>query len=264
MDIFHAVAYGFIQGMTEFLPVSSSAHLTLLPFFTGWQDPGLAFDVALHWGTLAAVFIYFRKDVLHLIQSFIGSLKGGRTPEHLLPWKIAIATVPGAALGFIFEKQAESLFRSPVLLACTLSVMGAALWAADRWGRKDTGIESLSFGKAVLIGIAQGIAIVPGVSRSGITIATGLLLGLDRESAVRFSFLLSMPITLGAGLLKSKYLIHNAGDPGILIGIVSSGLFGFAAIHILITYVRSRSFTPFVIYRFALAAAVLIMLGSRP
>ncbi len=261
MSIFQAVVYGFIQGVTEFLPISSSAHLILLPYFTGWNDPGLAFDVALHWGTLAAVFIYFRKDVVMLVRLFVESLKGARSPEHMLPWKIAAATVPAAALGFFLEKHAETVFRSPALLIFTLSLMGAALWAADRWGKKNAGMESISFTKAVLIGCAQGLALVPGVSRSGVTITSALLLGLDRESAVRFSFFLSMPITLGAGLLKSRYLVQNIGDPVILTAILSSMLFGMAAIHLLISYVRNKSFTPFVIYRLALAATIAFMLG---
>ena len=262
MSIFQSIVYGFIQGTTEFLPISSSAHLILVPFFTGWEDPGLAFDVALHWGTLAAVFIYFRKDVAWMIRLFIESLRGARSAEHALPWKVAAATVPAAVIGLLIEKQAESLFRSPALLAGTLSMMGLALWAADRWGRKHLGMGGLSLGKCVLIGFAQGLALVPGVSRSGVTITTALLLGLDRKSAVRFSFLLSMPITLGAGVLKSKYLVHHIQEPAILIAIVSSLLFGLAAIHVLITYVKKGSFTPFVIYRFALSAVILIFLLS--
>lgn len=260
MTIFQSCVYGIIQGLTEFLPVSSSAHLILLPFFTRWADPGLAFDVALHWGTLLAVFIYFRRDVAMMIQLTIESLRGQRSAAHAVPWKIVLATVPGAVMGFILEKQAESLFRSPALLACTLSTMGVALWASDRWGQKSMKLEELSWGKALLIGLGQGVAIVPGISRSGITITTGLLLGLEREAAVRFSFFLAMPITLGAGLLKSKYILQNFGDPSIAVGILTSAIFGLAAIHILITYVKKKSFTPFVIYRLGLAGVILLML----
>ncbi len=263
MNIFQAVSYGLIQGLTEFLPVSSSAHLTLLPVFTGWEDPGLSFDVALHWGTLIAAVVYFRKDVLRLIALAIESLKGASTPEHHLPWKIAAATIPGAILGLLLEKHAEHAFRSPLLLAVTLSTMGLALFAADRWGSKQIPLEQISWRQAIIIGVCQGIALIPGVSRSGITITTALVLGLDREAAVRFSFFLAIPITLGAGLVKFKYLIHNIGDPAIPVGLLVSALSGLAAIHILITYVRRKSFTPFVVYRLALAVAIVAFIATH-
>jgi undecaprenyl-diphosphatase len=256
MPFLHSLIYGAIQGLTEFLPVSSSAHLVLLPYFTGWEDPGLAFDVALHWGTLFAAVLYFRNDVIALIADAFRFLGGQRTPQTALPFKIAVATIPGGIIGFLFEKQAETLFRSPALLACTLSAMGVGLWAADRWGSKSKGLDGLSWAQAFAIGVAQGLAIVPGVSRSGITITAALALGLRREEAVRFSFLMLMPITLGAGLLKSKYLISNIGDASVWVALVSSFLFGIAAIHILISYVRSKSFIPFVVYRLALAASI--------
>jgi len=252
MSLSHAIAYGIIQGLTEFLPVSSSAHLTLLPFFTGWEDPGLAFDVALHWGTLLAVLVYFRKDVLNLILN-----------DRTLGYKIALATVPGAVIGFLLEEHAETVFRSPALLAVTLSVMGIFLLIADKKGSHSVVLGELSWKKALLIGLSQGLAIVPGVSRSGVTIATGLLLGLEREAAVKFSFYLAIPITMGAGLLKSPYLISNIHDSSILVAIVSSALAGFAAIQILITYVRTKSFTPFVVYRLALAGCIVVWLLSR-
>ncbi|MCG3205376.1 MAG: Undecaprenyl-diphosphatase [Elusimicrobia bacterium] len=264
MTIFHSLVYGSIQGLTEFLPVSSSAHLILIPFFTKWPDPGLAFDVALHWGTLLAVFIYFRTDVALMLRLFWESLCGKRSEAHTLPWKIALATLPGAVLGYILEKHAESVFRSPALLAGTLSVMGLGLWASDRWGKKEISLEQLSWKHSLLIGLAQGIALVPGVSRSGITIATALFLGFKREAAVRFSFFLAMPITLGAGLLKSGYLLQNITDPFISIGILTSLLSGLAAIHILLTYVKNNSFTPFVLYRLGLAGVVLFMLSLKP
>jgi undecaprenyl-diphosphatase len=263
MSFLHSIVYGAIQGLTEFLPVSSSAHLVLVPFFTGWEDPGLAFDVALHWGTLAAVFLYFRKDVVTLILDGARFAAGVRTPETLLPLKIAAATVPGAIIGFVFEDQAETLLRSPLILSVTLSLMGIALWCADRFGRKLSTVNDISWGQALLIGTMQGVAIVPGVSRSGVTITSALFLGLRREEAVRFSFLMSMPITLGAGLLKSGYLITKFNDPSIWLALISSFVFGITAIHILITYVKTKSFTPFVVYRIALAATVIVWLYRR-
>lgn len=263
MNIFEAVVYGIVQGLTEFLPVSSSAHLILIPVFTGWADPGLAFDVALHWGTLAAVFVYFRKDLLALVTGAWGALKGGRAPENILPFKIAAATLPGAIIGFLVEDYAETTFRSPWIMVVTLSVMGVALWVADRVGPKVRKMEDITWTRALLIGLMQAVALIPGVSRSGVTITTGLLLGFERTAAVRFSFLLSVPITLGAGLLKSHYIFENLGSPAIWVGIVASALAGIAATHVLITYVRQRSFTPFVVYRLILAAVLAATLLTR-
>ncbi len=263
MNIFQALVYGVVQGLTEFLPVSSSAHLILVPIFTGWPDPGLAFDVALHWGTLAAVFIYFRKDITGLILGAVGALTGGRAPENMLPWKIAVATVPGALFGFAFEHQAETVFRSPWIMVGTLSIMAVALFYADRVGKKNLHLEDITWTRAIIVGTVQAFALIPGVSRSGITITAGLLLGLERTAAVRFSFFLAMPITAGAGILKSSYLIHNLGVPAIWVAVLTSAVAGILATHVLITYVRTRSFTPFVVYRIALAAVLAATLLSR-
>jgi len=257
MHFSQAAIYGIIQGLTEYLPISSSAHLVLLPLFTGWPDPGLAFDVALHWGTLVAVLFYFRREVVNLTLGFFGSLKGKWEFENRLPWQIGVATLPGAVIGFLFEKQAESTFRSPWILAGTLSVLGVLLFYADRKGSRSLTLSHLTWGKAILIGLSQGLAIIPGVSRSGITITTALLLGLDRTAAVRFSFYLSIPIIFGAGLLKAKFILHNAGDPSIWVAMIGAAVSGLAAIHTLITYVRTRSFTPFVIYRFGLSLIIM-------
>lgn len=263
MHFHQSLVYGLIQGLAEFLPISSSAHLVLVPFFTGWEDPGLAFDVALHWGTLIAAVIYFRNDLIAMTAGFFGSLRGEREIINRLPWHVIAATIPGALLGFVFEKKAETLFRSPALVAGTLSIMGLGLYIADRIGRKTDSLEELNLPKALLIGFSQGLAIVPGISRSGITITMALLLGLDRESSVRFSFFLSIPIIFGAGLLKCKYLIQNIGDPSIIVAILSSMIFGWIAIAVLIRYVKTKSFLPFVVYRFALAAVVVACLVIR-
>lgn len=260
MSALQAIVYGLIQGLTEFLPVSSSAHLILLPFLTGWPDMGLGFDVALHWGTLLAVLIYFRFDIGRLFLDFLGLTQGQRRPENKLPLYIILGTIPGAALGFVFEKQAETLFRSPWILCVTLSLMGTGLFLADKFGTKNRSLADITWKTALTIGLAQGIAIVPGISRSGITITTALLLGLTRADAVRFSFYLAIPITAGAGLLKMDYLFHNANDPIIWLAMGTSLASGAAAIHILMTYVRTKSFTPFVVYRLILAGGVLTWL----
>lgn len=248
MTFFQAIAFGVVQGITEFLPISSSAHLLLLPWFMGWKDPGLAFDVALHWGTLIGVVTYYRRDLWELAKS----------PRNPLILKLAAATVPGAVLGLILEKHAENTLRSPWITATAMAVMGILLYSADRRSAAATHSSSeISWGQALLIGTSQGIALIPGVSRSGITISTALLLGLSRPSAVQFSFLLSIPITFGAGLLKSKYLLDNLGDPTVLAGIVSSAVAGFLAIGFLVKFVRTKSFTPFVVYRLILSGVIV-------
>lgn len=261
MSALQAAIFGLVQGLTEFLPVSSSAHLVLVPFFTGWPDPGLAFDVALHWGTLLAVVIYFRRDILNIVRDAFRSLGGARGPEYRLPWQIAAATVPGVIAGLLLEKYAETAFRSPPLLAVTLSAMGLLLAAADRLGSKSVSLSGVTWAKALTIGICQSLALIPGVSRSGVTMTTGLFLGLEKTAAVRFSFLLSIPITLGAGLLKIDYLFANLANPQFLAGLAASAVSGFLAIHFLLNYVRSKSFMPFVVYRLALAAAIVLKLA---
>jgi undecaprenyl-diphosphatase len=197
------------------------------------------------------------------VRGALGALRGGRAAENILPLKIAVATVPGAVIGFLIEDYAETVFRSPWVMVVTLSLMGAALWYADRMGPKSRNLEDVSWAQALTIGFAQAIALIPGVSRSGVTITAGLLLGFERTAAVRFSFLLSVPITLGAGLLKSSYLVANAGSPAVWVGLITSAAAGIAATHVLITYVRTRSFTPFVIYRIALAAVLAATLLVR-
>lgn len=256
MTIFEAIVYGVIQGITEFLPISSSAHLILLPVFTGWKDPGLAFDVALHWGTLLAVLLYYWRDLLTLAKGGVRFLAGERKHENILPWQILAATIPAAVIGYLVEDLAATAFRSPWIMVVTLSLLGVLLWLADRLGRKRIPMEAVGWMPALIIGCCQAIALVPGVSRSGVTITTALFLGLDRSAAVRFSFLLSIPITAGAGLLKSPYVMNNLGNPMIWAGVAASAVSGMLAMHVLISYVKNRSFTPFVLYRIALAVVL--------
>jgi undecaprenyl-diphosphatase len=254
-----AITFGIIQGLTEFLPVSSSAHLTLLPFFTGWQDPGLAFDVALHWGTLMAVLLYFWKDVGQLVQGVLGFAKGKRDFENKFPFMIALATIPGVISGVLVEKWAETIFRSPQLIMITLCLGALALYAADRYGIRKLTLSEFTWTKAFIVGLLQCLALMPGVSRSGITISTALALGFQRTDAVRFSFFLAIPITAGAGLLKIGYLLTNLNNIHVITALVASAVSGMAAIHLLLRYTRNKSFTPFVIYRFILAGAILIV-----
>ena len=200
MTLWQAIVLGLVQGMGEFLPISSSAHLVLIPWICNWPDPGLTFDIALHVGTLVSVVAYFWRDWLQLVR---GGLKGFTTPEGKLFWFIVAASIPGAGIGFLLEHKAETVFRSPALIAVMLIVMGILLLLADRKGAKVTGLIGIRFATSFCIGISQALAIIPGVSRSGITMTTGLFAGLTREATARFSFLLSAPIIFGAAIIKA-------------------------------------------------------------
>jgi undecaprenyl-diphosphatase len=262
VTILQAIILGLVQGLGEFLPISSSAHLVLVPWFFGWTDPGLTFDVALHLGTLFAVVLYFWKDWWQLI---IKGLTDVRSVQGRLFWYLVAASVPGGIAGFLLEKKAETIFRAPVLIAIMLIVMGGLLYWADRKSVKMTGINQISFGTSILIGISQALAIIPGVSRSGITMTTGLLLGLTREGAARFSFLLSTPIIFGAAMVK---LPHVMADPSVLsvdfmAGVLVSCLTGVASIGFLLRYVQTKDFLPFVWYRFILGALVIVATMAR-
>ncbi len=260
------ILYGAIQGLTEFLPVSSSAHLTLLPWLAGWEDPGLGFDVALHVGTLLAVLWYFWREWWELAIGALDGLRRGRpiaNEKASLFWKIAAASVPGAVLGLALEHKAEEAFRAPALIACTLASLGALLYWSDRRPDSSAGVDAIEWSDALWIGLAQAAAIVPGVSRSGVTISVARLRGIGREAAARFSFLLSTPIIAGAAALKSRALLAAGHDPAQLAALVSSAVFGFASIAALIHYVRQRSYLPFVLYRFGLAALVILVLLRR-
>jgi undecaprenyl-diphosphatase len=266
MTLGQGIVYGAIQGLTEFLPVSSSAHLTLLPWLAGWEDPGLGFDVALHVGTLLAVLWYFWRDWWAMgIAAFEGLRRGQPAAEEQarLFWKIAAASVPGAALGLALEHKAEEAFRSPALIAFTLAALGALLYWSDHRPDSSAGVDDIGWRDALWIGLAQAGAIVPGVSRSGVTISVARFRGIGREAAARFSFLLSTPIIAGAAVLKGRALLAAGHDPAQLAALASSALFGFVSIAALIRYVRQRSYLPFVLYRFGLAALVIFVLIRR-
>jgi undecaprenyl-diphosphatase len=261
-----AVVLGILQGLGEFLPISSSGHLIVVPWLMGWPDSGLAFDVALHLGTLAAVGFAFWRDWVRLIGAGLRSLAAGRPfgdPDARLLWYLALATIPGAVVGKLLDEWAETVFRSPGLVALMMALMGLVLWAADRRANRSGG-EVVSLRDAVLIGLAQALAIVPGTSRSGATISMALFLGHRREAAARFSFLLALPITLGAALVKVPILFHSAADTGpVVAGMLAAAVSGFAAIRLLLAYVRARDFKPFVYYRFAFALLVWGLLLVR-
>jgi undecaprenyl-diphosphatase len=254
-----AIVLGAVQGLTEFLPVSSSAHLILVPWLMRWQDPGLAFDVVLHLGTLLALLAYYWREWLDMGVS----LADGRPLPRRLLFLLIVASVPGAIIGVLLEKQAETIFRSPVLIACTLAVMGVALWAADWIGSKKRHIEDIRLLDALLIGLSQALAIIPGVSRSGATITTARILGLDRADAANFSFLMATPIIAGAGMLEVRKLLHSGMTAQLGWGFVASAVFGIVAIAGLLSFVRTRTYRPFAIYRIVLGIAVVAIAMFR-
>ena len=262
-----ALVLGVLQGLGEFLPISSSGHLIVVPWLLGWPDSGLAFDVALHLGTLAAVAFAFWRDWRRLLAAFLRGLWMGRPladGDARLVWYLALATVPGALAGKLLDEWAETAFRSPGLVALMMALMGVVLWAADRRARSAGEERGMPLSHALLIGLAQALAIVPGTSRSGTTISMALFLGHRRESAARFSFLLALPITFGAALVKVPHLLASAADLGpVLVGTLAAAVSGFVAIRLLLAYVRTRSYAPFVHYRFAFAALVFVVLLVR-
>lgn len=253
----HKFILGAVQGLGEFLPISSSAHLILVPRYFGWEDGGLAFDVALHLGTLLAVTIYFWKDLLRLGQSIVRPGLPGGEGDRRLVGLLLLATVPGAIAGLLLEHRVETVFRSPHLVGWTLIGMGIVLVAADYLFSGQKTVKDMTVPMALLIGTAQGIAVVPGISRSGITITMALVLGLKRRDAAYFSFLLSIPIIAGAGILKADEIFHSPDRAGMLLGFVGAAIFGFFAISFLLRYVQTRRYTPFAIYRGALGLFIL-------
>ena len=262
MDLLQAIVLGAVQGLGEFLPISSSAHLVLTPWLLKWNDPGLTFDIALHVGTLIAVIIYFWKDWLNLIGK---GLTKPKEREGKLFWYLVLATIPGAAIGFLLEDIAETVFRNPVLIACMLILLGLILYLVDRRGKKQIDVEHISLKTSFLIGLSQALAIIPGVSRSGITMTMALALGMTREGAARFSFLLSAPIIFGAAVIKMPKIMANPQliDTSFIAGMVVACLFGLASIGFLLRYVQKKSFLPFVWYRFALGALVMTVAFYR-
>ncbi len=265
MDLVRAAILGIVQGLTEFLPISSSGHLILIPRLFNWRDQGLSFDVGLHVGTLLAVLAYFWRDWLRMVGSGLRDLWEHQLhmrvyrPESQLLWLLALGSVPAAIVGFLLDTWFENNVRQPWLVACTFAIFGVILLAADRFGKKDRVMGSVGVRDAIVIGLAQACALVPGVSRSGATMSAGLFRGLDRDSAARFAFLLGTPAFLGAALFKAKDLAGVSGQEWdeLAVGFVFSAVVGFAVIHLLLGYLRRGSMLPFVYYRWAVAALTL-------
>ena len=261
MTVFQALILGIIQGLSEFLPISSSAHLALAPWILRWPDPGLPFDVALHFGTLVAVLWYFWAEWVALLIAAKDIVVKRRieTENERRVIYLIIATIPGAIAGLALEKQAESTFRDPRLIAVALIVMGILLWGIDRFAARDRHLATMRWTDALLTGVAQMFAIIPGVSRSGSTITAGRALHFTREDAAVFSFLMSMPIIAAAAVLKMPQAIREQGfSAPIIVGVLASAVSGWLAISFLLRIVTKHSYGAFALYRILLGVAVLI------
>jgi undecaprenyl-diphosphatase len=268
-QLVQAIVLGIVQGLTEFLPVSSSGHLIIVPALLGWDDPfieSLAFSVMLHVATLLALLLYFRADWLRLIPAGLATVRDRSfrgDPDRRLAWLLAASTVPAVIAGILLNDLIETGFREARLVAVTLVIGAAILWLADRLGSRTRSIEGLTFPIAIGIGAAQALALIPGISRAGISISAGLFAGLDRQAAARFAFLMATPITAGAGLWELRKIV--SGEAGVDLplvplaaGMIAALVSGLAAIAVLMRYLRTHSTTVFVAYRIALAALVVV------
>jgi undecaprenyl-diphosphatase len=266
MTILQALILGLLQGLAEFLPISSSAHLALAPWLFGWPDSGLAFDVSLHLGTLIALAWYFRAEWLKLAHAALRIVRRRRveTTEEKRVLFLLGATVPAGIAGLLLEDLAESTFRTPGIIATALIMMGALLWIADRWASRERALPDMKWRDALLVGLAQVFALMPGVSRSGATITGARLLGFDRSSAAIFSFLMSMPITGAAVAVKLPDAIREGGlSAPLIVGIVAAALSSWFAIAVLLRYVSRHSYGVFALYRLVLGAIVLAIVVAR-
>ena len=262
MSVFQAVILGIVQGLTELLPISSSAHLYLVPWILDWTKSESfniafkAFDVALHAGTLLAIGIFFFKDWIELIKGGYNQLvKKKSSNEGRMFWYIVIATIPGGIIGFILDHFMEGILTKPIIIACALIVMGILLYIVDKNAKSNVKYEDMTFKQTFLIGISQALAFIPGVSRSGITMTTGRLLGVDRTSAARYSFMLSAPIVLAATIFKFKDFVFSVP---FFIGILVSFSVGILVIKFLLEYLKKGSFKAFAIYRVIIGIIVVI------
>jgi undecaprenyl-diphosphatase len=264
MDYIHALILGIVQGITEFLPISSSAHLILTPVFSGWEDQGVAFDLAVHVGTLLAVVLYFRHDVGTLLRDAFLSLKQRQQVGHSrLAWAVVIGTIPTGLAGLLLLDLIDTSLRSVQVIFVTTLVFGLLLGWADFSGKKQRSIDSITFKDALLVGLAQSLALIPGTSRSGATITAGLMLGLERQAASRFSFLLAIPITALAASVKILE-VASQNLPidwlAFLIGTITSFITALTAIHYFLKWLNQFGMWPYVIYRLILAAVIYLYL----
>ena len=255
MSIIQSIILGIVQGVGEFLPISSSAHLVLVPYLFGWEESGLAFDVALHFGTLLAVLAIFFKDWWNLFMGAVRKVtKKEDSTENKMFWYLVIATIPGALVGFILDDVIENVFRKQIwLIALALAVMGVLIYIGDKWAskhyKKETSFEKISLKQAFIVGCSQALAVIPGFSRSGTTILTGRLMGISKEAVTKFTFLLSVPIIFGATILKVVELTFSIE---VVVGVLS--------IKFLLSYIKKHDFSVFAFYRVILALIVFVKL----
>jgi undecaprenyl-diphosphatase len=257
----HAIILGLVQGLGEFLPISSSAHLIIVPWILGWAAHSKQFDVALHMGTLVAVTIYFWRDLLGL--AVAGLTKGTRTPTGRLAWGIVVGTIPAMIFGLALQTKVDETLNNPLQIAVLLAVMGVILWWVDRNSAKERSLESLSIKDVFLVGLAQAFALVPGFSRSGTTITAGLLLGLTREAAAKLSFLMGWPVIFGAGVLALRHLTGADLTPAFLAGVAVSAISGYAVIAFLMDLLKRGTLLGFAVYRVLMAALVIVLFFVR-
>jgi undecaprenyl-diphosphatase len=272
VSILQAIVLGLVQGITEFAPISSSGHLILVPWMLGWHivdDPALnkSFDVALHMGTFVGAVIYFRHDLWIYIKAFVESCRARAigTPDERLAWALVVGTIPGMIAGATLESVIEDKLGQPWLIAVMLAVFGVVLYVVDRLARRDRDLDTVGVRTGLFVGIAQALALQPGVSRSGVTITAGRLVGLNREAAARFSFLLALPIIAGAGGLKALDLVQHGFQgygPQFLAGFLAAAISGFFVIWFLLRYLRTHDFLVFMVYRLAVAALVLLLIAT--
>src|SRR5829696_4459623 len=270
MDALQAIVLGIVQGLTEFLPISSTGHLRIVPAFLGWEDPGAAFTAVTQLGTMAAVLLYFRAELIRIALAWLRSLRDRPARQELdarIGWYIVLGTIPIGIFGVIFKDQIETGARDLYVIAIALIVLGLVLGVAERVGTRERTIEQVTTKDGLVIGFAQALALVPGVSRSGATITAGLFLGLDRPSAARFSFLLSIPAVVLSGLLELGSIAsgEEGGDTGavaLVVATLCAFIFGYASIAFLLRYLSSHSTVVFVIYRVALGTLVLVLLST--
>ncbi len=277
LHILQAIALGIVQGLTEFLPVSSSAHLTIVPWLFGWETPGLVFDTSLHLGTAAALLLFFWKDFLRMAKSVLApksfTKKEDLHETRTLTLGVILGILPAGIIGFLFDKQIESLFsqenlsKTIYVVSFTLIFFGVLLFLADKYGKKKKTLSSMNLKDACIIGLMQMVALIPGVSRSGSTMTAGMFLGYTRENAARFSFLLGTPITILAGLFKLKDLYSITMDMPTIIyflaGFISSFISGYLVIAFLISFLQKHTVTSFVIYRILLALCISLFAFLR-
>lgn len=264
MSTLEVIILSIIQGITEFLPISSSAHLILPSAIFGWEDQGIAFDVAVHVGTLLAVMLYFRQDIANLTVGWINSLGGQHSTDSKLAWWVILATIPAGLAGLLAADLIETFLRSPWVLAITTIVFGLLLWLADATAKQQVSMEQMNWRQALIIGLAQAVALIPGTSRSGITMTAAMLLGLDKVSAARFSFLLSIPIIVLSGGYQASKLLSEPTQydiSGILLGMVLSFISALICIHFFLKIISRMGMLPFVIYRLLLGVGLIVFLS---